>query len=110
MPTRARMNPNRIVDYREVVEALTIRLEKAREQLRAGKDYRAMRVLEGAARPISGNPSELEENADLKPEVAHLGAVAATAARFVGGGNTDRALKLLDEQLEEGEGDDVHAA
>lgn len=101
MTAPARANPNRIVDYRLVVEGLTIRLEKARDQLRAGKDYRAMRVLEGAAEPISGRPSELEENAELKPEIAHLGGVAATAARFVGGGNIERARRLLDEQLED---------
>lgn len=110
MSMRVRATASNVVDYAEVVEGLTTRLEEARFQLRAGSDYRGMRLLEGAARPISGKPEELEENADLKPEVAHLGAVAATAARFVGGGDTERALKLLDEQLEEGDGDDVDAA
>lgn len=101
MYARGRVNPSRVVDYREVVEALTLRLKQGRNLLRSGHDFRAMRSLEGAAEPISGRPPELEVNADLKPRVAHLGAVAATAARFVGGGNNARALRLLDEQLED---------
>lgn len=101
MPTRSRANLSRLVDYGEVVEELTLRLEQGRNLLRSGHEFRAMRTLEGAAEPISGRPRELEVNADLKPQVAHLGAVAATAARFVGGGNNARALRLLDEQLED---------
>lgn len=101
MPTRGRVNLSRVVDYREVVEELTLRLTQGRNLLRSGHGFRAMRTLEGAAEPISGRRSELEVNADLKPQVAHLGAVAATAARFVGGGNNARALRLLDEHLED---------
>lgn len=98
---RMRATASNVVDYQEVVEGLEIRLRQSRTQLQRGNDGRAMRVLEVAAEPISGKPPELEENAHLKPRVAHLGAVAATAARFVGGGDTDRALRLLDEQLGE---------
>lgn len=91
----------RVRDYAEAAEALEERLRNARNMLAAGRDMAGFRALEAAAEPMDGRVPELERNPELKPRVANLGAIAATAARHAGAGRRMKALKLLDEVLED---------
>lgn len=86
-------------DYAEVVKALEERLRNARNQLAAGHVMRGFQALEKLARPLDGRSPDLERNEHLKERVAHLGALAATAARHAGAGRRMKALKLLDDEL-----------
>lgn len=89
----------KVRDYAELAEALEERLRNARNMLASGRDMRGFQALEKLAQPLDGRSPDLERNEHLKQRVAHLGAVAATAARHAGAGRRMQALKLLDEAL-----------